>query len=1041
MDISNAPPFEPADTDSVTNHIGRPGLWRPVLLALTVLLSMGAAVLWNWMVLEDRTQRESQRRFALEVEALGEQVRARMQAYELALRGLASAFTGQDTPVSHDLWIDISEQLELQSLYPGISSLVWARYVPASSKSEFLTRVRADGRPNFQIFPEAPRQQYLPVEYISPINPRTLRVVGLDLLSQHPQNQSIWQAIDSGEAVLSPPLPDLYALSPERSRPMGILMFFPVYQSGVPPDTLQERRATFLGMADIAFLGQELARGIFGTQLHLFHIVAHDAQVAEPLFDSLGKQPPRNAPPNWRPRFHHQLELLLYGRVWQLDITGTPEYERGLAVADNSNAFSLVLGLAVSALLALLTGGGLYQRDRKLHASQQVAARLREQAEQLILANRYKSEFLANMSHELRTPLNSILILSDQLRQNQAGNLSDKQTRHADIVHRAGHDLLQLINDILDLARIEAGRMKINLEPINLQDVLVNMDAAMRPQAEAKGLNLHVLPLPPGGSVPPRVYSDPVRLDQILRNLLSNAIKFTDHGDVHVIISAGETLEDGRIMVNFAVRDTGIGIDPAQHQQAFQEFAQLDGSTRRRFGGTGLGLPITRRLAQALGGDIELESALGQGSTFTVRLPMQSAEFSTQSDTVAQPLPPQRSGNGPALLLVEDDANFAAIVIEQAQASGFASVHCSTGQQALDLLRTESFVAVVMDILLPDISGWQLFRRLRAQPQHRNTPVHIISCLPEPGGLNEEGVRYLTKPISREALEDIFSGLPQRPTQASAPTVLLVEDEADEREHYCERLTAQGFSVTACDGAEQAGAAWAEARFDVLVIDLNLPDQDGFSLLDSLNQMRSLQGTRIVVNTGVDVTAQGLQRLHDYCAVVVHKSGNDTHTLGQAIQGFLGQLGATTKAATPPVERAAPAATHSTPVTAGRRLLLVDDDVRNLYAMSALLDDFDVHVSTAENGEQAITCYQQEPLDLILMDMSMPVMDGYTATNLLKTRHGCTIPIIALTAHAMKGDREKCLAAGADDYLAKPVQREALRTILERWMVGAVTEN
>jgi len=1030
----------------------QPRLWRPLLLALIILLILGSAVVWNWMAQEERTQQQSQHRFELEVKGLVEQVRERMRAYEMASRGLASAFTGKDTDVPNNLWDDVVEQLSLQELYPGISSIVWSRYVTAEKRRAFLARVQADGRPKYQIYPDAPRAQYLPVEYIHPINPRTLRVVGLDLFSQHPQNQTIWQAIDGGEAVLSPPLPDLYAISPERSRPVGVLMFFPVYQSGVPPDSLEERRATFIGMAGIAFLGQELARGIFGTQLQLFHIVARDAQVPGLLFDSQSGQV--NVPPGWQPRFNSQVELLLYGRVWQLSISGTPEYERSLTIAGDSNTFSLTLGLVVASLLALLAGGGLYQRDRKIYASEHIAAQLREQAEQLLLANRYKSEFLANMSHELRTPLNSILILSDQLRQNSAGNLSEKQTRHADIVYRAGTDLLQLINDVLDLARIEAGRMKINLEPINLQDVLINMDSAMRPQAEAKGLHLYIPPLPPNGPVPQRVYSDPVRLDQILRNLLSNAIKFTEQGGVHLTLNAGETLEDGRLMISFVVQDTGIGIDSTHHQQVFQEFAQIDGSTRRRFGGTGLGLPITLRLAQAMDGEIELQSGLNQGSTFTVRLPMRVVETPAQTLLAAAPShdpapsSAQRSGNGPAVLIVEDDSNFAAVISEQAQAHGFSSVHCSNGQEALDLLHTETFVAIVMDILLPDISGWQLFRRLRAQPKYRQTPVHIISCLPEPDGLNEEGVRYLTKPVARNVLEEAFAGLPHDLLQPAGPALLLIEDDETEREHYSQRLGALGFKVTACENAERAREAWGNAQFSVLVVDLNLPDQDGFTLLDNLNQMRPLQDTRIVVNTGVDITAQGLQRLHRYSAVVVRKHGDDTHDLGTAIQGFLGQINPSVFTDTsPPIS--VPAANNSTSsnlpaaqsVTKDRRLLLVDDDVRNIYAMSALLDDFGVHISTAENGEQAIERYQQEPLDLILMDMSMPVMDGYTATSLLKQQHHCTTPIIALTAHAMKGDREKCLAAGADDYLAKPVEREELRTMLERWLTESTTES
>jgi len=315
----------------------------------------------------------------------------------------------------------------------------------------------------------------------------------------------------------------------------------------------------------------------------------------------------------------------LYGRTWRLNITGTPEYEQGLVLRNHD--LVLAMGLSLAVLAALLAGGFVHHRNRQLHASQKLAERLHEQAEQLLLANRYKSEFLANMSHELRTPLNSILILSDQLRQNATGDLNPTHVRHADIVYRAGNDLLQLINDVLDLAKIESGRMQISMEPLNLQNVLIDLDAAMRPLAEAKKLTLHIPQLTPESGVPMRVYTDRMRLHQILRNLISNAIKFTDHGQVQLTIRLGEARADGSAWIHFDVRDTGMGIAPMHHDQIFEAFQQLDGSTRRRVGGTGLGLVITRQLAPvlALGADdvsrmvlaYEPVWAIGTGRTAT----------------------------------------------------------------------------------------------------------------------------------------------------------------------------------------------------------------------------------------------------------------------------------------------------------------------------------------------------------------------------------------------------------------------------------------
>ncbi|MBD9414672.1 PAS domain S-box protein [Pseudomonas sp. PDM16] len=643
--------------------------------------------------------------------------------------------------------------------------------------------------------------------------------------------------------------------------------------------------------------------------------------------------------------------------------------------------------------------------------------RLREQAEQLALANRYKSEFLANMSHELRTPLNSILILSEQLRHNAAGNLTEKQVKHADIVYKAGNDLLQLINDVLDLAKIEAGRVQLKLEPVNIHDLLVELDSSLRPMAEIKGLRL-LTHLEPG--VARVIHSDRGRLQQILRNLLSNALKFTEIGDVELSIGHSPvSLDDERETLQFVVRDSGIGIDPAQHERIFQAFQQIDGSTSRRFGGTGLGLAITRQLVEVLGGQISLESTPGEGSRFIVRLPVVALNPVEKEDDPLTSLP-QRGGNGPAVLIVEDDPNFAAVIAEQAQGHGFSSVHCRNGKQAIALMQSERFVAVILDILLPDISGWQIYRRLRGLLQYRDVPVHIVSCVPQPQDWHSDGTSYLVKPVARQDLEQVFQDI----TVFNSPSrhLLLVEDVEVEREHYREHLTQIGFHVVALGSAEEARQAYLGRHFDALVIDLNLPDQHGFDLLEALHRERPLLGTQVVINTGVDITRQDLQRLRRYSAVVVRKSGDDLSPLSDALQGFLSAV-------------REPQASSSE--LAGRRVLLVDDDIRNIYAMTALLDELGLVVMPAKDGVEALEVFGREPFDLVLMDMAMPNMDGYTATRILKGERGCGVPVIALTAHAMKGDREKCITAGCDDYLAKPVGRQELLEMLHRWLAVA----
>ena len=654
-------------------------------------------------------------------------------------------------------------------------------------------------------------------------------------------------------------------------------------------------------------------------------------------------------------------------------------------------------------------------------------ARLREQAEQLALANRYKSEFLANMSHELRTPLNSILILSEQLKQNSAGNLNDKQVKHSDIIHRAGRDLLQLINDVLDLARIEAGRVQLKMEQMNVHDLMQELDASLRPMAELKGLRLITSVEP---QVPRVVYSDRGRLQQILRNLLSNALKFTERGEVQLTVSIAPTaLEDGRETLKFVVRDTGIGIAAEQHQRVFQAFQQIDGSTSRAFGGTGLGLAITRQLVDVLEGTVHLDSAPGQGSTFTVLLPVTVMQNTAQLPQAAD-LPPTRVGRGPALLVVEDDLDFANLIVEEAQAHGFSCVHCRNGARAMGLLEREQFAAVILDILLPDVSGWQIYRSLRGHPQHRGMPVHIISCVPQPDDWHDSGTRYLVKPIARADLEKVFTDL-ARHEHDEHNRLLLVEDVDPEREYYREHLGQLGFAVTAVATAAEARDAYQNDEFAAVVVDLDLPDQDGFDLIELMSRQRPLTNTRVVVNTGVDITQQSLQRLRRYSAVVVQKNGHDMQSLGLAVQGFLSSV------REPQPEVAAP---DIKPMQ-GQRVLLVDDDVRNIYAMSALLDEMGLEVSTAKDGFEALAAFAEQTFDLILMDMAMPNMDGYTATRLLKQEKGCTVPIIALTAHAMKGDREKCLAAGTDDYLAKPVARQDLIALLQRWLAKSEGRN
>jgi len=640
--------------------------------------------------------------------------------------------------------------------------------------------------------------------------------------------------------------------------------------------------------------------------------------------------------------------------------------------------------------------------------------RLRDQANELIVANRYKSEFLANMSHELRTPLNSILILSDQLRQNAASNLTEKQVRHADIIHRAGHDLLQLINDVLDLAKIEAGHMQIKPEPLDLAELLVELVAGLEPMAEQNGLTLTSRIDP---DVPVSIISDRARLQQILRNLVTNALKFTEQGsvDIHVARQPAESPGDDDTL-HICVTDTGIGIPEDQHERIFQAFQQIDGSISRQYGGTGLGLAIARQLAEVLGGGIHLVSAPGQGSSFTVQLPLKLAT-TTEVRTLR---PSQRRGQGGGLLIIEDDADFASVVAEVGQSHGFPSVVCGTGQEGLEALGHDRFAAVILDILLPDISGWQVHRMLRADPRHQDTPVYIISCVPQPQGWSDDGSRYLLKPVAQSELERLFIDLARQ--EANSTRLLLVETDPQRRRQLREHFERLGYRVTECGRSEEARLAYAEHAFSVLIIDFDLPGEDGLDLLEALDRLRSLKDVRVVLNSREPLSEKNLQRLRRYSSVALSKTGELEH-MDDALK----------PAADEPVVLGVDEMEHP---LLGQRVLLVDSDVRSIYAISALLDEQGLQVVPATSRSEALERFDEDAFDLAMVDMAMADDGGSALIRQLRNDYGCQVPIVALAVGDDPAIRDRSMAAGADDVLSKPVESarlvELLRRCLER---------
>ena len=646
------------------------------------------------------------------------------------------------------------------------------------------------------------------------------------------------------------------------------------------------------------------------------------------------------------------------------------------------------------------------QRDnlKKIQSSLELRTRELQQASQ------YKSDFLANMSHELRTPLNSILILSDQLKLNAAGNLTEKQVRHAEIIYRAGHDLLQLINDVLDLARIEAGHMQLKLEPLDLRELLAELESGLAPMAEQKGLALRVEVEP---DVPVQLVSDRVRLLQILRNLLTNALKFTEQGKVEVRVSRRSAPQAGDVL-QIQVCDTGIGIAEAEQERIFQAFEQIDGSISRQYGGTGLGLAIARQLVEVLGGGISVKSAPGKGACFTVELPIQLASTGATEQLAVT----RRRGRGPGLLIVDSDADFASVVAECGQNHGFSSVVCETGQQGMLALEHERFAAVIMEILLPDISGWQLHRALRTDGRHQDVPVYIITSVPKPQDWHDGDSHYLLKPVSQAELERLFVDLAQRERN---PMRLLLMETDPERRHRLHRYLEQlGYRVTDCRRSEEARLAFAERPFSALVIDFDLPNEDGLDLLEALGRLRPLQDVSIIVNSEDPLSEHNLQRLRRYSGVALSKHEGLEH-MKEALKPATTQVGAI-------------AMNDAQHPSLGQRVLLVDADVRSIYILSALLDEQGLQVVAATTSSEALERFDEDAFDLALIDTKLPNDDGPALIRQLRNDYGCQVPVVALCSVLEEAERERCIEAGANDYLVKPTDQASLARLLQRWL-------
>ena len=691
---------------------------------------------------------------------------------------------------------------------------------------------------------------------------------------------------------------------------------------------------------------------------------------------------------------------------------------------------------------------------------------LQVKAEELERISTYKSEFLANMSHELRTPLNSLMILSSLLKENRENNLTDKQVEYATTINSSGNDLLTLINDILDLSKIESGKLEFSYEEIPLRPLLEQLRAMFSPQAEQKGLAFGVTI---DSGVPEEITTDGQRTRQILKNLISNACKFTREGrvDVRAYMPNSEENPLPAPAVALEVFDTGIGIPADKHDLVFQAFQQADGTTSRKFGGTGLGLSISRQLARGLHGDIILDSEEGKGSSFTLYLPLDHASHGGGSQAAAPfapPLPPVKEPPGkkpsrreaaaslPApvladdrehlkpgersILIIEDDLSFAAILMDMVRGRGFAAIIAGDGESGIALADHYLPSAIVLDVMLPHIDGWGVMRSLKDSLRTRHIPVHFLTCLENrQKALTMGAIGFVTKPVNSEQLDKVFSTI-ENSLAKSVRKLLIVEDDMNEAKSMEALLGVRDVAITVASAGSEAMGLLAAESFDCIVLDLGLSDMSGFEVLEKMQSLDESRRIPVIIHSGRDLSREEELRLRHYAESIIIKGAKSPERLLNEVSLFLHLV---ESGIAPEQKRMIRAALDSEAMLEGKKILIVDDDMRNIFSLSSVLAEKKMIVLEAENGREALERLDGDPgIDVVLMDIMMPEMDGFEATRAIrKDPRFARLPIIALTAKAMKGDRDECLKAGASDYIQKPVDMDKLFSLLRVWLYGS----
>ena len=695
-------------------------------------------------------------------------------------------------------------------------------------------------------------------------------------------------------------------------------------------------------------------------------------------------------------------------------------------------------------------------------------AELQLRANELEEASQYKSDFLANMSHELRTPLNSTLILAKLLADNSDGNLTNEQIKYAKTIQSSGNDLLTLINDILDLSKIEAGHMQIDAEKVRFVKILESINNNFAPMAQEKGLNFTT---ELSDDLPTYMTTDSLRFNQVLKNLLSNAFKFTSKGEIKVKIEKAD--EEN---ISFAIIDTGIGIAAKKLDLIFQAFQQADGTTNRKFGGTGLGLSISKELARLLGGEISVVSVEGKGSTFTVTVPItyspenvssrtenpQNASVENKSEIitsdknnfnkdVTKPLVRTKnklsdedvsnddrdnlSGNKRVVLIVEDDKSFASILQDLAHDLGFDCLVAYSAEEGLDLFSEYNPHAVLLDVNLPDHSGLSVLDSIKQNPQTRHVPVHVLSSEDySQTALAMGAMGFLSKPVKSDDLKKVLNNLETRLNQ-SVRRVLLVEDNKVQRESVKKLLAAPGVEIIGVGTVKSCLAKLKKETFDCMILDLTLPDDSGYALLEKLSEEEAYSFPPVIVYTGKDITPEEEQKLSRYSHSIIIKGAKSPERLLDEVTLFLHKMLSDLRVSQ---QRMIKEARNRDSALEGKKILVVEDDIRNIYSLTSILEPKGAIIDVARNGKEAVDYinnkYNAKP-DLVLMDIMMPEMDGYTAMRKIRqNKEMVKLPIIALTAKAMKDDQKRCLDAGANDYMAKPLDVDKLLSLVRVWV-------